>query len=132
MPVKLSGPLVSEARRSAKRFHRSLTGQIEHWAALGKAIEARLPGDALEQLLGGEGTAVTIGQVGDVTERERVADILVRFVAQSPEATDTGWLDEIRRSGVPVYGTRAGSGDEIVEMDSAGSTRPVGVETVRS
>ena len=88
--------------------------------------------EALEELLGGEGKALTIGQVGEVTERERVADILVRFVAQSPEATDTGWLDEIRRSGVPVYGTRAGSGDEIVEMDSAGSTRPVGVETVRS
>jgi hypothetical protein len=130
MPVRLSGPLVAEARRSAKRFHRSVTGQIEHWAALGKAIEARLPGETLEELLGEEKKAMTIGQVGDVNERERVADILVRFVAQSPVAGDSAWLDEIRRSSVPGYGTRNGSGDGIVAMDSAGVTRPVFTQLV--
>ena len=128
MPVKLSGPLVREARQSAKRFHRSLTGQIEHWAALGKAIESRLPGAILEELLGG-GSAMTIGQVSEVTERQRVANILAQFVAQSPEANDTNWLAEIRRSGVPLYGTRTGSGNEILEMDSSGETRPVAAES---
>lgn len=51
MPVKLSGELVEEARSSATLFHRSLTGQIEHWAAIGRAVEAQLPGDALARLL---------------------------------------------------------------------------------
>ncbi len=128
MPVKLSGPLVSEARRSAKRFHRSLTGQIEHWAALGKAIEARLPGETLEGLLGGE-KAMTIDQVSEVTERQRVADILAQFVAQSPGTNDNSLLAEIRRSGVPIYGTRTELGGEVLEMDSSGETRPVAAES---
>lgn len=127
MPVKLSGPLVREARQSAKRFHRSLTGQIEHWAALGKAIESRLTGEALGELLGDE-TAMSIGKVSEAAERQRVADILVQFVAQ-PEANNTDWLADIRRSGVPLYGTRTESGDEIVEMDPSGGTRPVAVES---
>lgn len=118
-----------EARRSAKRFHRSLTGQIEHWAALGKAIEARLPGESLENLLGGR-KAMTIGQVSEVSERQRVADILVQFVAQSPEANDTSWLTEIRRSGVSIYGTTADS-NEITEMDPSGEMRPADVELAK-
>lgn len=37
--VKLTRPLVEEARREADLFHRSLGGQIEHWATLGRAVE---------------------------------------------------------------------------------------------
>lgn len=130
MPVKLSGPLVREARRSAKLEHRSLTGQIEHWAALGKAIESHLTGETLAKLLA-YGETMKIGQVGEVTQRKQVADILSQFVAGTPEVTDTAWLDETRQRGVPIYGTRTASGDEILEMDSAGETRPIGAETAQ-
>lgn len=37
--VKLSSALVSDARREAQVLNRSLGGQIEHWARLGKALE---------------------------------------------------------------------------------------------
>jgi hypothetical protein len=39
-PVKLSDHLMLEARRVAEESQRSLAGQIEHWARLGRAIDA--------------------------------------------------------------------------------------------
>ena len=37
--VRISETLVSEARKFSKVDHRSLTGQIEHWATIGKCSE---------------------------------------------------------------------------------------------
>lgn len=37
--VRISEQLVSEARKFSKVDHRSLTGQIEHWARIGKCAE---------------------------------------------------------------------------------------------
>lgn len=37
--VKISSGLLSEARKYSKIDHRSLTGQIEHWAKIGKCAE---------------------------------------------------------------------------------------------
>lgn len=41
-PVKLSDPLVSDAREAGQLFERSIAGQIEYWASLGKALEPLL------------------------------------------------------------------------------------------
>ena len=37
--VRISETLVNEARKFSKVDHRSLTGQIEHWATIGKCSE---------------------------------------------------------------------------------------------
>lgn len=37
--VRISEELVNEARKFSKIDHRSLTGQIEHWARIGKCAE---------------------------------------------------------------------------------------------
>ena len=37
--VRISGELVGEAKKFSKIEHRSLTGQIEHWARIGKCSE---------------------------------------------------------------------------------------------
>ena len=42
MPVKLSDELVNLARKEAQGAERSITGQIEHWAKLGRSVEAAL------------------------------------------------------------------------------------------
>jgi len=42
MPVKLSDELVLSARLEAEAADRSITGQIEHWAKLGRATEVAL------------------------------------------------------------------------------------------
>ena len=37
--VRVSEDLLSEARKYSKVDHRSITGQIEHWARIGKCAE---------------------------------------------------------------------------------------------
>ena len=37
--VRVSEDLVKEARKYSKVDHRSITGQIEHWARIGKCAE---------------------------------------------------------------------------------------------
>jgi hypothetical protein len=44
-PVKLSDALVQDARATGEVAERSIAGQIEHWARLGRAVEAVLRGD---------------------------------------------------------------------------------------
>lgn len=55
-PVKLSDELVDDARAVVPFSQRSIAGQIEFWAGLGKSIEPLLRGDrALAlQMAGGE------------------------------------------------------------------------------
>ncbi len=48
-PVKLSDKLMLEARLVAEESQRSIAGQIEHWARLGRAMDALMrPGAALK------------------------------------------------------------------------------------
>jgi len=47
--VKLTSRFVDEARVEADLLHRSLGGQIEHWARLGKALE-NSPGFSMERV----------------------------------------------------------------------------------
>ncbi|MBI4743651.1 MAG: hypothetical protein HY776_02335 [Actinobacteria bacterium] len=37
--VRISEKLVNEAKKYSRIDHRSLTGQIEHWARIGKCVE---------------------------------------------------------------------------------------------
>ena len=47
--VKLGASLVDEARREAGTLNRSVGGQIEHWARLGRAFE-QAPGVTLDRV----------------------------------------------------------------------------------
>ena len=49
-PVKLSDTLILDARMSAEIAERSIAGQIEFWAGLGKAIEPLLRFDDVLRL----------------------------------------------------------------------------------
>ncbi len=42
--VKISNELADSARQVAQLSDRSLAGQIEHWAKLGKSVESVLSG----------------------------------------------------------------------------------------
>lgn len=46
-PVKLSDALVEDARETGEVAERSIASQIEHWARLGRVVEAVLRGDEL-------------------------------------------------------------------------------------
>ena len=49
-PVKLSDALVLDARLHAEVFQRSIAGQIEFWARLGRIVEEQLDGRKVVEL----------------------------------------------------------------------------------
>jgi hypothetical protein len=51
--VRISEELVIEAKKTCKIDHRSLTGQIEHWARIGKCAEENpdLTYDLIKEIL---------------------------------------------------------------------------------
>ncbi len=51
--VRISDNLLSNARKYSKIDHRSLTGQIEHWATVGKCVEENpdLTYDLIKEML---------------------------------------------------------------------------------
>jgi hypothetical protein len=49
-PVRLSDPLVLDARLVGRVAERSIAGQIEFWARIGRAVEGALRGDAALRL----------------------------------------------------------------------------------
>ncbi len=119
MPIKLSGNLVKEAKSSAKVFRRSLTGQIEHWATIGKVIEANLSGDSLATLLAQTGGTLKITHADTSSQRQAVVNALAQFLRQSQGDADTGWLDELSARGIPLYGTTDADPGKIVRRDGA-------------
>ena len=51
--VKISEKLANEAKKFSKIEHRSVTGQIEHWARIGKCAEENpeLPYNLIKEIL---------------------------------------------------------------------------------
>ncbi len=82
-PVKLSDELVSDARTVAEISHRSIAGQIEFWAAIGKSLEPMLRGDrALAVCQAGAARPLSqlIAEVNSPEGRKRAHS----FLAQRP------------------------------------------------
>jgi hypothetical protein len=76
-PVKLSDNLILDARLVAQESQRSLNGQIEHWARLGRAIEATIrPPTALKLKRRSELIAERFRELGTPAGRARVAALL--------------------------------------------------------
>ncbi len=78
-PVEISDELILDARRTAELAERSIAGQIEFWAQLGRAIEPLLEG-ARALALRRAGAAVPLSEclasVDSVAGRRRVVDYL--------------------------------------------------------
>jgi hypothetical protein len=78
-PVKLSDSLVLDARLTAKTAQRSIAGQIEFWASLGRAVEALLRGRevlALQRTEADRPLFECLESVDSPEGRRRVADYL--------------------------------------------------------
>lgn len=110
MPVKLSDELVDAARKAAAVDDRSITGQIEHWAKLGRAVEATLHQGAVRALKEG-GTAAPL-------DDRRVIDTL-QAVARSSDRTAA--LARIRAGGRPVYESVPGEPGVLVQVAPDGT-----------
>jgi len=73
MPVRVSAALVDLARQEAKRFRRSVAGQLEYWATLGRIFEA-MPSSTVPRLRSAlEASATPLA----ATDNLRVRDALL-------------------------------------------------------
>jgi hypothetical protein len=81
--IKVSAELAESARKEASGADRSLTGQIEHWAKLGRAAEAIMPSQVANALkrCGGD-----LGAIEDPSLRSRALHALAAFQAVAPDA----------------------------------------------
>ncbi len=108
--VKISDDLAAAAKEVAAPTHRSLTGQIEHWAELGRAVEHLLPTPeqlTLTRHLDRPSDGVAVAESRAVLAK--LTAVLASGKGREPA------LALIRSTGGPVY--EAGpNGDRIVQV----------------
>ena len=107
-PVKLSNALVLDARLTGQVAERSIAGQIEFWAQLGRAIEPLLQGaQAMALRRSGEirPLSACLDSVDSPAGRQRVADHLRDQPYPHYETADTpGLLIRITADGKRTVG----------------------------
>jgi hypothetical protein len=112
-PVKISDELILDARRTAEVARRSIAGQIEYWAQLGRAIEPLLEG-AQALALCRAGTARPLSEclasVDSPAGRKRVADYLESgpFPHYRPVPDSRGLVTRIGEDGTQTVGRFVG------------------------
>jgi len=118
-PLKVSDTLFAIAKQEAQATERSITAQVEHWALIGRAVEAIL---AHQELL-------TLKQVGEVltplypsvARRQEVHDLLMRIAASTDREPTKKAL---RESGAPLYATDPEHPGMIVQVLPDGTRTP--------
>jgi len=107
-PVKVSDTLVLDARLTGEVAERSIAGQIEFWARLGRAVEPLLRGDqalALRRAGDAQPLADCLASVGSQAGRRRVADHLNRLPYPHYEpAAAPGLLIRTEANGKRTFG----------------------------
>jgi hypothetical protein len=119
IPLKVSDSLFAIAKQEAQATERSITAQVEHWALIGRAVEAIL---AHQELL-------TLKQVGEVltplfpstARRQEVHDLLTRIAASTDREPTKKAL---RESGAPLYATDPEHPGLIVQVLPDGTRTP--------
>lgn len=107
-PVKLSETMVLDARLTAELTERSIAGQIEYWANLGRAIEKVLEGAqvlALCRSAAAQPLSACLELVDTEVGRQRLADTLKDqpFPHYEP-AAERGLLIRIEANGQRTLG----------------------------
>lgn len=108
-PVKLSDDLVLEARTVGAVARRSIAGQVEYWARLGKSIEPLLRGDralALQRSGTARSLAESIQSVDTAVGHARVRGYLESrpFPHFEPCEDEAGMLVRIDEDGTRTRG----------------------------
>ena len=108
-PVKLSDELVLDARLTSTLSERSIAGQIEFWAQLGRALEPLLKGD----------TALALRRSGSATPLSECLETV-----DSPEGRSRVSV-RLKAGPFPHYEVAPGAAGMLVRIDEDG-TRVVG------
>ncbi len=106
-PVKVSDALVLDARLMGEATQRSIAGQIEFWARLGRAVETLLRGDqvlALSKAGKAKPLSACLQSVDSPEGRERVAEHLKSLPYPHYESAPGGLLVRIEANGKRTTG----------------------------
>jgi hypothetical protein len=107
-PVKLSDTLILDARLTGEATERSIAGQIEFWAQLGRAIEPLLQGNqaiALRRAGHAKPISKTLQTVDSSEGRKRVTEHLKTLPYPHYEQADSlGLLVKIDADGTRTLG----------------------------
>ncbi|MGI8601682.1 MAG: TA system antitoxin ParD family protein [Verrucomicrobiales bacterium] len=108
-PVKLSDALVLDARLAGKLLERSIAGQVEFWARMGRAVEVLLEGPrvmALCRNASARSLSSCLESVDSAGGRRRVADFLQTqpYPHYEPHPDRAGWLVRIDATGKRTTG----------------------------
>jgi hypothetical protein len=123
-PVKISDTLIEAAREAAPLANRSLAAQVEHWAALGRAIEGSLTADQSVTLKRAvhEPLAPPYGSSESArTVRERVIDAIGQSLAPGFRSRMSA---QIAASASPTYGMDDAYPGHLVRRDPDGTLTP--------
>ena len=108
-PVKLSDALVLDARLAGKALERSIAGQVEFWARLGRAVEPLIQGTqalALSRNGAARPLAACLDSVDSPKGRQQVAAFLRTqpFPHYEPAPESPGLLVRIEANGKRTVG----------------------------
>lgn len=127
--IKLSNTFVEVVRREADASHRSVGGQVEYWAKLGRAVE-NTPGFSLDKVRGAMEGRVRFEVIP-------VGEARSAFVAQLNAAFDQP--DEVTRAQYSILGEAEGAvGSDgkggVVRRQAGGGGRrgPVAVDLAKA
>ena len=115
--VKLSDEIVKDARREAKLMKRSIAGQVEYWANLGRTIESSglFSVEQVRAVLNGEGSVQNLTPAEDALYLELLSQEL-----ESLDGTPTaGILHELEAAGHPIAGEDEDGKLRIIRAASA-------------
>lgn len=118
-PLKVSDSLFAVAKQEANAMDRSITSQVEHWARIGRAVEAILSHQEL----------LALKQVGELltplyptaARRREVHDLLAHIAATADREITTSAL---RGAGTPVYATDPEHPGLVVQVLPDGTRTP--------
>ena len=124
-PVKLSDALVLDARMVGKMVERSIAGQVEFWAKIGKAIEPLLQGTqvlALCRNAAARPLSDCLKSVDSPAGRRRVAEFLQEqpWPHYEPSPDQDGLLVRIEANGKRTVGRFVNRKFQSVKVKAAG------------
>ncbi len=118
-PVRISDELILDARLAAEIAGRSIAGQIEFWAQLGRAIEPLLEGSralALRRAGGAVPLSECLASVDSDAGRRRIAEYLESrpFPHYEPAPGSPGLLVRVDADGARARGRFVGREFQVV------------------
>jgi hypothetical protein len=100
--IKLSDPIVSLARSEGRVLGRSIAGQVEHWARLGRAVE-RAPGFDYERVRAALSAQASFDDLRGDEQAVALAE-LDEYLENLPREGEEEFFARLRAAGVPVHG----------------------------